>query len=113
MIDCLFENITFLFFPLTLYIIYVAYVKNIDIIDLDVIRTSFDINEEINRGKISNMLKAISKELPSLNYCQGMNQIAQFLLDVCDYDEEEAFFVFLSLSSFKTILFFFSESSLL
>ena len=30
MIDCLFENITFLFFPLTLYIIYVAYVKNID-----------------------------------------------------------------------------------
>ena len=43
------------------------------------------------------MLKAISKELPSLNYCQGMNQIAQFLLDVCDYDEEEAFFVFLSL----------------
>ena len=72
-------------------------VKNIDIIDLDVIRTSFDIDEEINRGKISNMLKAISKELPSLNYCQGMNQIAQFLLDVCDYDEEEAFFVFLSL----------------
>ena len=73
-------------------------VKNIDIIELDVIRTSFDADEEINRGKISNILKAISKELPSLNYCQGMNQIAMFLLDMCDYDEEEAFFIFLSLS---------------
>ena len=72
-------------------------VKNIDIIELDVIRTSFDTDEEINRGKISNILKAISKELPSLNYCQGMNQIAMFLLDMCDYDEEEAFFIFLSL----------------
>ena len=72
-------------------------VKNIDIIDLDVIRTSFDVDEEINRNKISNMLKAISKELPSLNYCQGMNQIASFLLDICDYNEEEAFFIFLSL----------------
>ena len=72
-------------------------VKNIDIIELDVIRTSFDADEEINRGKISNILKAISKELPSLNYCQGMNQIAMFLLDICDYDEEEAFFIFLSL----------------
>ena len=43
------------------------------------------------------MLKAISKELPSLNYSQGMNQIAAFLLDVCDYNEEEAFYIFLSL----------------
>jgi hypothetical protein len=72
-------------------------VKNIDIIQLDVIRTSFYSEEEEKREKISNMLKAISKELPSLNYCQGMNQIASFLLDVCDYNEEEAFYVFLSL----------------
>ena len=72
-------------------------VKNIDIINLDIIRTSFDTEEETNREKIGNMLKAISKELPSLNYCQGMNHIASFLLDVCDYNEEEAFYVFLSL----------------
>ena len=72
-------------------------VKNIDIIQLDVIRTSFDTEEESKREKIGNMLKAISKELPSLNYCQGMNQIAAFLLDVCDNDEEEAFYIFLSL----------------
>jgi len=31
MIDSFFENIAFLFFPLTLYIIYVAYAKNLDI----------------------------------------------------------------------------------
>ena len=57
-------------------------VKNIDIIKLDIIRTSFETEEESKRIKIGNMLKAISKELPSLNYCQGMNQIAAFLLDV-------------------------------
>jgi len=72
-------------------------VKNLDIIKLDIIRTSFDKDEEIKRVKIGNILGAISKELPSLNYCQGMNQIAAFLLDVCDNDEEDAFFVFLSL----------------
>ena len=72
-------------------------VKSIDIIKLDIIRTSFATDETIKREKIGNMLKAIAKELPSLNYCQGMNQIASFLLDVCDNDEEEAFFIFLSL----------------
>ena len=72
-------------------------VKSIDIIKLDIIRTSFDTDEEVKREKIGNMLKAIAKELPSLNYCQGMNQIASFLLDVCDNDEEEAFYIFLSL----------------
>ena len=72
-------------------------VKNIDIIKLDIIRTSFDKDEEKKREQIGNMLKAIAKELPSLNYCQGMNQIASFLLDVCDNNEEEAFFVFISL----------------
>ena len=70
-------------------------VKNIDIIGLDVKRTSFDKDEPIKRIKIGNMLKAIAKEIPSLNYCQGMNQIASFLLDVCDNNEEESFFVFL------------------
>jgi hypothetical protein len=72
-------------------------VQNIDIIQLDIIRTSFATDEESKREKIGNMLKAVSKELPSLNYCQGMNQIAAFLLDVCDNDEEEAFYIFLSL----------------
>ena len=72
-------------------------VKSIDIIKLDIIRTSFDKDEPIKREKIGNMLKAIAKELPSLNYCQGMNHIASFLLDVCDNDEEEAFYIFLGL----------------
>ena len=72
-------------------------VKNYDIIGLDVIRTSFYKDEPTKRIKIGNMLKAVAKEIPSLNYCQGMNQIASFLLDVCDNDEEESFFVFLCL----------------
>ena len=72
-------------------------VKSLDIIKLDIIRTSFAEDEEKKREKIGNMLKAIAKELPSLNYCQGMNHIASFLLDVCDNDEEEGFFIFLCL----------------
>ncbi len=72
-------------------------VKNYDIIGLDVIRTSFYKDEPTKRIKIGNMLKAVAKEIPHLNYCQGMNQIASFLLDVCDNDEEESFFVFLCL----------------
>ena len=72
-------------------------VKSIDIIKLDIIRTSFDKDEPIKREKIGNMLKAIALELPSLNYCQGMNHIASFLLDVCDNDEEEAFYIFIGL----------------
>ena len=72
-------------------------VKSIDIIQLDIIRTSFSTDEEIKREQIGNMLKAIAKEIPSLNYCQGMNHIASFFLDVCDYNEEEAFFIFICL----------------
>ena len=72
-------------------------VKSIDIIQLDIIRTSFSTDEEKKRLQIGNMLKAIAKEIPSLNYCQGMNHIASFFLDVCDNDEEEAFFIFICL----------------
>ena len=70
-------------------------VKSLDIIKLDIIRTSFSTDEEKKRERIGNILKAIAKELPSLNYCQGMNHIASFLLDVCDNNEEEAFFIFI------------------
>ena len=72
-------------------------VKSIDIIQLDIIRTLFSKDEKIKREKIGNILKVISKELPTLNYCQGMNHIAAFILDICDNDEEEAFFIFICL----------------
>jgi hypothetical protein len=67
-----------------------------DIIDLDVARTSFDSNKEEKRKKIANILKAISSESPKSSYCQGMNYIAAFLLNVIE-NEEEVFYFFISL----------------
>ena len=72
-------------------------IKSFDVIKMDVIRTSFDTDEKIKREKIQNILKSIAFELPSLNYCQGMNSIAAFLLDICNNDEEETFYIFLCL----------------
>ena len=70
---------------------------NFDIIDLDIIRTSFEHNQESNQIKLGNILKVTSKELPTINYCQGMNHIAGFLLVLCNEDEEETFYLFLSI----------------
>ena len=69
-----------------------------DIIDLDIIRTNFDTNKEINQLKISYILKALRYTKNNLKYCQGMNYIAAFLLNVMN-DEEEAFYLFLSIFS--------------
>ena len=68
-----------------------------DVIELDTIRTSFSNNQELNQSKLKNILKAASKELPTVNYCQGMNHIAAFLLILCNEDEEETFYLFLSI----------------
>ena len=68
-----------------------------DTIELDVIRTSFERNQESNQNKLGNILKVTSKELPTVNYCQGMNHIAAFLLVLCNEDEEETFYLFLSI----------------
>ena len=67
-----------------------------EIIRLDVNRTNFETDKEINREKISRILKGLSLCCPDINYSQGMNFIAAFLLNICG-DEEEAFYIFLSL----------------
>ena len=67
-----------------------------DIILLDVKRTNFQKDKEKNRERISNILRCLSKCCPEVNYSQGMNFIAAFLLNICG-DEEEAFYIFLSL----------------
>ena len=67
-----------------------------EIIRLDVNRTNFEKDKEINREKISRILRGLSLCCPDVNYSQGMNFIAAFLLNICG-DEEEAFYIFLSL----------------
>ena len=67
-----------------------------EIIRLDVNRTNFEKDKDINREKIKNILNSLSKCCPDFNYSQGMNFIAAFLLNITG-DEEEAFYLFLSL----------------
>ena len=69
-------------------------ITNERIIQLDINRTHFSKNKEENQVKLSNILKAISSEFPKINYYQGMNRITAFLLNICDYNEEEAFYLF-------------------
>ena len=79
-------------------------VKCSEIIELDIIRTTFDKDNDLNQIKIGNILKAIAYTMPKLNYCQGMNYIAAFLLNITN-NEEESFYLFLSLliSTFRKI----------
>ena len=65
-----------------------------DIIDLDVLRTNFDTDKEKKQLKISYILKAIRYAKNNLKYCQGMNYVAAFLLNLMD-NEEETFYLFL------------------
>ena len=68
-----------------------------DTIELDCVRTTFSSKQEENQNKLCNLLKVSSKQVPSINYCQGMNHIAAFLLVLCEEDEEETFYLFLSI----------------
>ena len=67
-----------------------------DIIDLDIVRTNFDTNKKENQQKISSILKCIRHVKNNLKYCQGMNFIAAFLLNITN-DEEETFYLYLSI----------------
>ena len=71
-------------------------VRGRDVIDLDVVRTTFDKNKEENQNKISYILKSIVETVQSLHYNQGMNYIAAFLLNITE-DEDESFYLFLGL----------------
>ena len=65
-----------------------------DIVDLDIVRTNFTNNKKQNQLKIRNILKSIRKAKYNLKYCQGMNYVAAFLLNITN-SEEEAFYLFL------------------
>ena len=67
------------------------------IIELDVKRTNFVSDNSLNQIKIGNILKTINYIDNKLNYCQGMNYIAAFLLNITNNNEEESFYLFLSM----------------
>ena len=67
-----------------------------NVIDLDVIRTDFDKDKELNQQKTSYILKSIVEIVPELKYNQGMNYIVAFLLNITQ-NEEDSFYLFLGL----------------
>ena len=71
-------------------------VKNIETIQMDSIRTTFDSNNDLNQIRLANILKALEYALPNINYSQGMNYIGAFFLSITN-NEEESFYLFLSL----------------
>ena len=57
----------------------------------------FVSDNSLNQIKIGNILKTLSYIYPKLNYCQGMNYIAAFFLNITNNNEEETFYLFLSM----------------
>ena len=59
----------------------------IDVIQLDVIRTFFDEDEENYRKKLHNILIAIAYKYEYIGYCQGMNYIVGFFLTLINNEK--------------------------
>ena len=70
----------------------------LDIIQLDVNRTHFDTDKENKRKIIKNVLISLAYTYPEVSYCQGMNYIALFLLEVTN-NEEKSFDIFSAILS--------------
>ena len=68
-----------------------------EVILLDVVRTSMIGKKPADkeREKLTNVLYAASQVNNGIKYCQGMNYLVKFLLDV--FDEDESFYIFISL----------------
>ena len=74
------------------------------IIDLDVKRTSIKKKNEENKKKLSIILKACISCAEEVGYCQGMNFLMAYLLELIE-NEENSFYIMLGLlkSNFKII----------
>ena len=68
----------------------------LETIQLDVNRTHFDTDKENKRNIIKNVLISLAYTYPEVSYCQGMNYISSFLLEITN-DEEKSFDIFSAL----------------
>ena len=72
----------------------------------DVERTFFDDKEEENQKKLENILNSTTYYEKELGYFQGMNYIIGFIMHLLNYNEEETFYLYLSIiknTDFKKI----------
>ena len=70
--------------------------KHFDVLLLDVKRTFFIDNVEEKRSIIERILQVVLYINPAISYCQGMNYIAAFCLEICK-EEEKAFYLLFGL----------------
>ena len=70
-----------------------------DTILMDVARTFFEENQDLMREKVKNILLCLSEVYPKVGYCQGMHHICQFLLEITNSKENEAFNIFSAIIS--------------
>ena len=71
-------------------------------INMDVARTFFEIDQDKKREMLRNILLSLSETYPKCGYCQGMNHIVHFLLDISNCNEEKSFNIFSAIISKTT-----------
>ena len=71
-------------------------------INMDVARTFFETDQDKRRIMLKNILLSLSESYPKVGYCQGMNHICHFLLDITGDSEEKAFNIFSAIISKTT-----------
>ena len=71
-------------------------------INMDVARTFFEIDQDKKREMLRNILVSLSETYPKCGYCQGMNHIVHFLLDITNCNEEKSFNIFSAIISKTT-----------
>ena len=71
-------------------------------INMDVARTFFEIDQDKKREMLRNILLSLSETYPKCGYCQGMNHIVHFLLDITNCNEEKSFNIFSAIISKTT-----------
>jgi hypothetical protein len=73
-------------------------IKNLSVIDIDLVRTPLFRTDDKQRKIASIILKMIITLKDSIDYYQGMNFILLFLYQILDYNEENTFYFFLALT---------------
>ena len=71
-------------------------------INMDVARTFFESDQDKKREMLKNILLTLSECYPKVGYCQGMNHIGHFLLDITNNNEEKSFNIFSAIISKTT-----------
>ena len=73
--------------------------RNMDTIDVDLIRTPFICKHKEHIEKVKWILRCLNYAKPDIGYCQGMNFLALFFYQLLEYDEEKTFYFMFSLET--------------